>query len=551
MANMSNGFYMGQQGFAGQQSGYGQTAGHQQQYGTMFTSQQQTQQPPVVTAYKQPAAQGYGQFQTSQTSQSAAYGYGQGSQYNMESYQNQPGGYGGYGTNQLETGTSYGAIGQPVQRGHGRGRGRGRGRGGGRMDYHMGPKPIKATEIKAYIYAWCNQFKKKPEYTYETMGAFPKVTYKCTINVPGYPSSCKEAKSKKDAQTLAAWDFSETLVSMGKIGRGDLPHKPECVVKTTESANTQESKIGLLKPEDENKPEYGGWTSENARQRLNRFCMAERISCDFQNYSEGPCHSKVSISTLSFMIERADTRPLTVTVRASNKKTANSTCALQMVRLLYKEGLIERFGEKPGSAPKALKKVEPSFNDPNVTPDGPAGQKRKASTEIENIKFDENGNWTLETAKTRLSKFYQQHSYDFNEPLQCAEVGHPPNKQYQCQFKLEHEGQRFSTCIMADNKKSAQRKACLDMVIQLYKAGLILGNKGDRFGQGFNGPKRGRGNGRRGGLGRGGGPPGGPGRLDAGRVPAGQPIGSGEGPSQPAKPQGWDMAGGFKTFASM
>ena len=42
---------------------------------------------------------------------------------------------------------------------------------------------------------------------------------------------------------------------------------------------------------------------------------------------------------------------------------------------------------------------------------------------------------------------------------------------------------------MADNKKSAQRKACLDMVIQLYKAGLIPGNKGDRFGQGFNGPK--------------------------------------------------------------
>lgn len=75
-----------------------------------------------------------------------------------------------------------------------------------------------------------------------------------------------------------------------------------------------------------------------------------------------------------------------------------------------------------------------SFNDPNVTPDGPAGQKRKASTEIENIKFDENGNWTLETAKTRLSKFYQQHNYDFNEPLQCAEVGHPPNKQYQVEI---------------------------------------------------------------------------------------------------------------------
>ena len=27
----------------------------------------------------------------------------------------------------------------------------------------------------------------------------------------------------------------------------------------------------------------GGWTIDNSRQRLNRFCMAERISCDFEN----------------------------------------------------------------------------------------------------------------------------------------------------------------------------------------------------------------------------------------------------------------------------
>ena len=32
-----------------------------------------------------------------------------------------------------------------------------------------------------------------------------------------------------------------------------------------------------------NKDEYGGWTIDNSRQRLNRFCMAERISCDFEN----------------------------------------------------------------------------------------------------------------------------------------------------------------------------------------------------------------------------------------------------------------------------
>ena len=85
----------------------------------------------------------------------------------------------------------------------------------------------------------------------------------------------------------------QLTVSMGKMARGDLPAKPECVVKTTELS---ENKIGLMKQNDDegDGKEYGGWTIENARQRLNRFCMTERISCDFQNHSEGPCHSKVT-----------------------------------------------------------------------------------------------------------------------------------------------------------------------------------------------------------------------------------------------------------------
>ena len=49
-------------------------------------------------------------------------------------------------------------------------------------------------------------------------------------------------------------------------------------------------------PWKDSNPEFGGWTAENARPRLNRFCMMERISCDFQNYSEGPCHKKVKIT---------------------------------------------------------------------------------------------------------------------------------------------------------------------------------------------------------------------------------------------------------------
>ena len=82
-------------------------------------------------------------------------------------------------------------------RGGVRGRGGRGGRGGHYSNQPSGPKPIKATEIKAYIYAWCNQFKKKPEYEYETVGTLPKVTYKCKLTVPGFAPTQAEAKSKK------------------------------------------------------------------------------------------------------------------------------------------------------------------------------------------------------------------------------------------------------------------------------------------------------------------------------------------------------------------
>ena len=63
--------------------------------------------------------------------------------------------------------------------------------------------------------------------------------------------------------------------------------------------------------------------------------------------------------------------------------------------------------------------------------DQQAGQKRKISGEMG---FDSNGNWTLETAKARLSKFYQQHQMDYQAALACDEIGHPPHRQYQVRF---------------------------------------------------------------------------------------------------------------------
>ena len=107
-----------------------------------------------------------------------------------------------------------------------------------------------------------------------------------------------------------------------------------------------------------------------------------------------------------------------------------------MIRLLFKEGLIERYGDK-------IKQKEVRFFLAVInsiiffqpeSSDQQAGQKRKISSG--EMVFDSNGNWTLETAKARLSKFYQQHQMDFQAALACDEIGHPPHRQYQVRFIL-------------------------------------------------------------------------------------------------------------------
>lgn len=74
--------------------------------------------------------------------------------------------------------------------------------------------------------------------------------------------------------------------------------------------------------------EFGGWTIDNSRQRLNRFCMSERISCDFENIVEGTV-TKTTISRLKLQIKALD-QPLCVETRAPNKKQANGELTLRL-----------------------------------------------------------------------------------------------------------------------------------------------------------------------------------------------------------------------------
>ena len=149
------------------------------------------------------------------------------------------------------------------------------GRGGMNFRNQNGPRQIKATEVKSYLYAWCTQKKLKPEYLYETIGKSPKIRYKCTLSIPGleYKAS-EEARSKRDAQTQAAWNFCDEMVRTGYMKKKDLPPR----IQLPDDLEKSEKGEG-----DDGEDEFGGWTIDNSRQRLNRFCMAERISCDFEN----------------------------------------------------------------------------------------------------------------------------------------------------------------------------------------------------------------------------------------------------------------------------
>ena len=329
---------------------------------------------------------------------------------------------------------------------------------------HMGPKPIKATEVKSYLYAWCTQKKLKPDYSYETIGKSPKIRYKCTLTIPGldYKAS-EEARSKRDAQTAAAWNFCDEMVKNNLMKKKDLPprlHQPENLEgkgKESDDADTT-----------------GGWTIDNARQRLNRFCMAERISCDFENavitsQAGGVVANKLTTSKLVLNFKRTP-EPIVIETRSTNKKQANANCAVLAVRELFRRGFIEQFG-------KHDRTLDEDYDDMCGSGQMLApGQKRKLEEPLE---FDENGNWTLETARAKLQDFFAINGKDlvFDE----MESGTLQDRQYLFSCAIDVNDQRIEASATAPNKKSAQKKCALEMVVKLYKLKMIEGNLGKRI----------------------------------------------------------------------
>nr|XP_018671141.1 zinc finger RNA-binding protein isoform X1 [Ciona intestinalis] len=115
-------------------------------------------------------------------------------------------------------------------------------------------KPIVATEVKAYLYAWLSKKKARPDYNITAHGSHPyRQTYVCEIVVHGYDYVAKgSAGNKKDSQTRAAWDFCDYLVREKLMTESELPIRDAKFAATNNKMpasykpqSYQETKVGI------------------------------------------------------------------------------------------------------------------------------------------------------------------------------------------------------------------------------------------------------------------------------------------------------------------
>jgi len=315
-------------------------------------------------------------------------------------------------------------------------------------------KPIRATEIKAYLHAWCTKQAIRPEYTYDSDGKPPKVLYSCRMRIPGYDFEAKcEAKSKKDAQTASAWMYSDYLVKEGKINAADLP------------ARTCPTQMETDNP--------GGWTVDTARQRLNRFCTHYGLPCNITNEVQGTPQARLTTAEVTFNVPPKN-RCLTATANGPNKKVANAKCALAMIQQLFKLDLIETRGE-PEKKPERTRQDthlthvhgQKLFGDESMAQHG---TKRKAENQL-----DEYGNWNRGNCRERLDQYKNEN--EGNNSFVFKETVSPEGDKFKCVQQLH-----FGIIIVAvegvgNTEELSQVEASLQMIVELYKGGHIEGNK--------------------------------------------------------------------------
>lgn len=326
------------------------------------------------------------------------------------------------------------------------------------MSYNMGgghqqhqqrqkvDKPIKATEIKSYLHAWCTKRGEKPEYTYTANGKPPKVRYQCKLTIPSIGKEMlQEASSKKAAQTQVAWAYIDLLIAKELVNQSELPPRPPVTAQGAVQPGGQPAggapQVDLAK--------YGGYSTENARQRLNRFCVQHGLVCNITNEVGGTTTQKTTTARLVLTV---DGQSLEAEATSTNKKSANAQCSMEMLAALLQRGLIKTRQEEA-----ALSANKPA--------------KRKVD------ETDEHGNWNMENALTRLKEFEAEMRgkegfvFDFKTTKEGTMV-----KGYN---RICYSGFEFVSEMSASTEDQARKQVAFDNLTKLFKAGLVQARKNE------------------------------------------------------------------------
>ncbi|KAL3990479.1 Helicase associated domain (HA2) family protein [Acanthocheilonema viteae] len=247
-------------------------------------------------------------------------------------------------------------------------------------------------EIRGWLYGWLG--KKKlgiPSYNtilLENRGG--KMRFRCELRIQGQPHvGLGISANKKDAATNAARDFAQFLIRQKLLDPLELPKPTAEMLETanedsfsgdstpegssllnyrkaekssSETVNVavnmqflpsskietehqcyieqKAEEITLSEPVDLRADIHGGWTADNSKMRLNEFVQKiKQPPLKYDIRSAGTHNSRIFVAEVSLFVPEVR-HTFSAKAEGSTKKTAESTCALSLMRQLFHNKLV-------------------------------------------------------------------------------------------------------------------------------------------------------------------------------------------------------------------
>uniref|UniRef100_A0A183BY18 RNA helicase n=1 Tax=Globodera pallida TaxID=36090 RepID=A0A183BY18_GLOPA len=265
--------------------------------------------------------------------------------------------------------------------------------------------------IKQSLYAVLGKRKLgTPNYNVRPENRGGKSRFICQLTVPGINYvGLGNSTSKKDSQANAARDFGLFLVREGFINASEIPQLQIQIIEEsdiqvvggdsqngavyaddnfeaqsvslqppwTQQAKTHQDQYVEQKAEEIIQSEsvdmtsdiHGGWAMENCKQALNEFSQKNRIPTnEYRTVTTGVDHNRTFVSENGIFIPSIN-KTINGRGLGSNKKIAETSCALSIVRQLYHMGALPgasgyQLSKKKTTAenlPEIKVRVEPSL----------------------------------------------------------------------------------------------------------------------------------------------------------------------------------------------